>query len=64
MLVWRRPDLPTAWAFLWFAALQGLSVIFGLYQFPQREFSPGFQLYLKVYEGLSWLYPATTRPTS
>ena len=59
MLVWRRPDLPTAWAFLWFAALQGLSVIFGLYQFPQREFSPGFQLYLKVYEGLSWLYPAS-----
>ncbi len=59
LLVWRRPDLPTAWAFLWFAALQGLSVIYGLYQFPQREFPPGFQFYLKVYEGLSWLYPAS-----
>ena len=59
LLVWRRPDLPTAWAFLWFAALQGLSVMYGLYQFPQREFSPGFHFYLKAYEGLSWLYPAS-----
>jgi hypothetical protein len=59
LLVWRRPDLPTAWAFLWFAALQGLSVMFGLYQFPQREFTPGFHLYLKFYEALSWLYPAS-----
>ena len=59
LLVWRRPDLNTAWAFLWFAALQGLSVIYGLYQFPQHEFGPGFRAYLKTYEGLSWLYPAS-----
>ena len=59
LLVWRRPDLPTAWAFLWFAALQGLSVLYGLYQFPQGEFSPAFRIYLRAYEWLSWLYPAS-----
>jgi hypothetical protein len=59
LLVWRRPDLSSAWAFLWFAALQGLSIIYGLYQFPQQEFSPGFHVYLKLYEWLSWLYPAS-----
>jgi hypothetical protein len=59
LLVWRRPDLNTAWTFLWFAALQGLSVMYGLYQFPQRDHGPGFHLYLKLYEFLSWLYPAS-----
>ena len=59
LLVWRRPDLPTAWAFLWFAVLQGLSVLYGLYQFPQGEFSAGFRAYLRAYEWLSWLYPAS-----
>ncbi len=59
LLVWRRPDLPTAWAFLWFAVLQGLSVMYGLYQFPQGEFSPAFRAYLRAYEWLSWLYPAS-----
>jgi hypothetical protein len=59
LLVWRRPDLPTAWAFLWFAALQGLSVLYGLYQFPQGEFGSGFRTYLRAYEWLSWFYPAS-----
>lgn len=59
VLVWRRPDLATAWAFLWFAALQGLGVLWGLYQFPQGELGSGFRLYLRVYEWLSWLYPAS-----
>ncbi|HTR97022.1 MAG TPA: histidine kinase [Candidatus Acidoferrales bacterium] len=59
LLVWRRPDLPTAWIFLWFAALQGLGVMYGLYQFPQSDPSPAFRFYLKVYEALSWLYPAS-----
>ena len=59
LLVWRRPDLSSAWAFLWFAALQGLTIIYSLYQFPQQEFGPGFHVYLKVLEWLSWLYPAS-----
>jgi hypothetical protein len=59
LLVWRRPDLPTAWVFLWFAALQGLGVVWGLYQFPQHEMSQGFKAYLRAYEWLSWLYPAS-----
>ncbi|MGH2400877.1 MAG: hypothetical protein ACRDF6_13660, partial [bacterium] len=32
LLVWRRPDLTTAWVFLWFAVLQGLGVIWGLFR--------------------------------
>ncbi len=59
LLVWRRPDLPSAWAFLWFAALQGLALIFGLYQYAQGDFDPAFRMYLKAYEALSWLYPAS-----
>lgn len=59
LLVWRRPDLPTAWAFLWFAVLQGLGVLFNLYQFPQSEPSAAFRVYLRAYEWLSWLYPAS-----
>jgi hypothetical protein len=59
LLVWRRPDLSTAWVFLWFAALQGLGVMFSLYQYPQIEAGPGFRAYLRFYEWLSWLYPAS-----
>lgn len=59
LLVWRRPDLPTAWVFLWFATLEGLSVIYSLYQFPQVEPGRWFQMYLRVYEWMGWLYPAS-----
>ena len=58
LLVWRRPDLPTAWVFLWFSVLQGLGVMWSLYQFPQVEMTPGFRTYLRAYEWLAWLYPA------
>lgn len=59
LLVWRRPDLATAWAFLWFAALQGLSVVWGLYQFPQEDPSPALAWTLRVHEFLAWFYPAS-----
>lgn len=59
LLVWRRPDLSAAWAFLWFATLQGAGVVFRLYQFPQGELSVPFHAYLKAYEWLAWLYPAS-----
>ena len=59
LLVWRRPDLPTAWVFLWFATLEGLGVVWTLFQFSQGEFGPAFRLYLRAYEWLAWLYPAS-----
>ena len=59
LLVWRRPDLSTAWVFLWFAALEGLSVIWSLYQFAQGDSSAAMRVYLKCYEWLAWLYPAS-----
>ncbi|MBK7367138.1 MAG: hypothetical protein IPJ04_04285 [Candidatus Eisenbacteria bacterium] len=59
LLVWRRPDLATAWVFLWFAALQGLSVVWGLYQFPQDVPGPTLRWALHVHEWLAWLYPAS-----
>ena len=46
LLVWKRPDLSTAWVFLWFASLQGLSAIYDLFRHPQTELSPGFKAYL------------------
>ncbi|MEO5989799.1 MAG: histidine kinase [Candidatus Eisenbacteria bacterium] len=59
LLVWRRPDLSTAWVFLWFAALEGLGVIWNLYQFAQGDQSAAMRVYLKCYEWLAWLYPAS-----
>lgn len=59
LLVWRRPDLSAAWAFLWFATLQGAGVIFRLYRFPQGDLSPAFEAYVAGYEWLAWLYPAS-----
>jgi len=58
LLVWRRPDLSTAWVFLWFATLQGLSAIFELFRHPQTDLSPGFKLYLELYHAVTFLYPA------
>jgi hypothetical protein len=59
LLVWRRPDLGTAWAFLWFAALQGVGAIYDLYRFPQLNLGSGFKLYLQLYQGLTYFYPAS-----
>ena len=59
LLVWRRPDLGTAWAFLWYATLQGLGAIFDLYRFPQSSVTGGFKLYLDLYHGLTFFYPAS-----
>ncbi len=58
LLVWRRPDLATAWVFLWFSVLQGLGVMWALYQYPQVELTPPFRAYLRAYEWIAWLYPA------
>jgi len=58
LLVWRRPDLPTAWVFLWFACLQGLSAIFGLYRFEQFPTTGVFRLYLEFLHLLAFFLPA------
>jgi len=59
LLVWRRPDLGTAWAFLWFATLQGLAVIWELYRNPQFEATGAFRLYLGAYHALVLWFPAS-----
>ena len=58
LLVWRRPDLGTAWAFLWFACLQGLAAIYDLYRSPQSVPSAGFRMYLEFYHVLKFFLPA------
>lgn len=58
LLVWRRPDLGTAWVFLWFALQQGLGAIYDLFRFPPTEYGGGFRLYLQLYHGLTFFYPA------
>ncbi len=58
LLVWRRPDLAAAWAFLWFALLQGLGAIWVYFRIPAGEPGPLFRAYLNVYGALCWLYPA------
>ena len=58
LLVWRRPDLPTAWVFLWFACLQGLSAIYGLYRFAQFPTTGVFRIYLEFYHLLAFFLPA------
>lgn len=58
LLVWRRPDLGTAWTFLWFASLQGLSAIYELYRFPQFEMTGALRGYLEAYHALKFFLPA------
>jgi hypothetical protein len=58
LLVWRRPDLAAAWAFLWFALLQGLGAIWVYFRIAPGEPGPLFRAYLDLYGGLCWWYPA------
>ena len=59
LLVWRRPDLYTAWVFLWFATLQGIGTIWGMFRFTQFEPTGGFKLYLDGFNALSFFFPAS-----
>jgi len=59
LLVWRRPDLGTAWVFLWYATLDGLGVLRTVFAHAQVETDPGFQFYLWFYDALVLLYPAS-----
>jgi hypothetical protein len=58
LLVWRRPDLGAAWTFLWFAVLQGLGAIWGLFHARQFEPTGVMRYYLIVYDDLTAWLPA------
>jgi hypothetical protein len=58
LLVWRRPDLGTAWTFLAFACLQGVSALYMIFRFPPGDLSGPFRLYLDAYHALTFWTPA------
>ncbi len=58
LLVWRRPDLGTAWVFLWFACLQGLAAIYDLYRYPQFGSHGAFALYVTTLSTVKSFLPA------
>jgi hypothetical protein len=59
VLVWRRPDLGTAWVFLLFANLQAASVVHEIYRNPEIEPTGLFKQYLVFYGWLVCWSPAT-----
>jgi hypothetical protein len=59
LLVWRRPDLSTAWVFLWYATLDGLAVLQALFRYSQVEPGGAFAVYLQIYYAIVLLYPAS-----
>ena len=59
LLVWRRPDLGTAWVFLWYATLDGLGVLRTVFPHAQVQADPLLQVYLFSYDALVLLYPAS-----
>lgn len=58
LLVWRRPDLWTAWTFLAFACLQGVGTLYQLFRFPQGDVGPAFTAYLEAYHAITFWTPA------
>ena len=59
VLVWRRPDLGTAWVFLLFANVQAMAVVHEIYRHPESEPTGLFRLYLTLYGWLVCWTPAT-----
>src|SRR5439155_10115029 len=58
-LVWRRPDLGTAWVFLWFTVLQAVGEMWSLFRYPQVQVSGGFKQYLSIYHAFIYWMPAS-----
>lgn len=52
VLFWRRPDLNTAAVFLWFTAVQAVSVVHGIYRFAEEEPAGTLRLLMGV---MSWV---------
>lgn len=59
LLVWRRPDVGTAWVFLWYATLDGLGVLRTVFPHAMVQTNPLFNGYLTFYDALVFLYPAS-----
>ncbi len=59
LLVWRRPDLSTAWVFLWFTGIQAIGVVWGVFRFPQTDLSGALKAWLTIYDALTWWFPAS-----
>ena len=57
LLVWRRPDLATAWVFLGYALLNALDTVWGLFRYPQVE-TQALKPFFGFYHALIWFYPA------
>jgi hypothetical protein len=57
-LVWRRPDLGTAWVFLLYANMQAIAVVHEIYRTPEFEPSGVFRQYLTLYGILVCFAPA------
>ncbi|MBI1797318.1 MAG: histidine kinase [Candidatus Eisenbacteria bacterium] len=58
-LVWRRPDIGTAWTFLLFANLQAVAVVHEVYRTPDFEPTGLFKSYLALYGWLVCFAPAS-----
>jgi hypothetical protein len=59
VLVWRRPDIGTAWVFFLFANLQAVAVVHEVYRTPEFESVGLFKQYLTFYGWLVCFTPAT-----
>ena len=58
MLVWRRPDLATAYVFLWYATLQGMAFVHQIYRHPEVQFEGFFKQWMGLYGWLACWAPA------
>jgi len=59
VLIWRRPDLSTAWVFLLFANVEAISVVHEVYRNAEAEPTGLFRAYLTFYGWLVCWAPAT-----
>jgi hypothetical protein len=59
VLIWRRPDLGTAWVFLLFANVQAMAVVFEIYRHPETVPAGLFKHFLTAYGWLVCWAPAT-----
>jgi hypothetical protein len=68
LLFWRRPDLGTAAVFLWFTAVQAVSVVHSIYSIPEQEpagtlrFLMGVMSWLVCWEPAAFLHFAVMFP--
>jgi hypothetical protein len=58
-LFWRRPDLGTAAVFLWFAALQAITVVHEIYRHPEIEPDGALRLFMGFFGWIVCWLPAS-----